>query len=229
MGTLVFSYGGLLFTRFVRRDTSLFLTPFLIAILAVRGRAPWLYQRFCRESADMLLLKRSAERFEFTHRLLRDHFALREFEQILHGAQYDVLAAAIERLAHLGESSLDTLSELARHSEPSVRRAAVAGLGSLRMPRVATLLARILSTEMEPSVRAEAKEMLSRLPRQEVFDTFMLVFEEEDETEKLAVLAALSPWVDNGDILAMGLLKKAMADPSPQVSQAASKAWEDME
>jgi DNA polymerase III delta prime subunit len=109
-----------------------FLRPIVTTLLAIRGRLPWRYQRFVTYATEILLLRRTGEECGFAHRLLRDHFALRQLVPLLVDDRLEVRVDAVQRIAAQGESSLDALRELMSHPDPAVREAAVTSLEGLK-------------------------------------------------------------------------------------------------
>jgi hypothetical protein len=65
---------------------------------------------FCKEA---FLLKQSSQECEFTHRLLRDYFALRELRPTLSASDKRRRLEAIRFLGYQGEAALDVLTEFA--------------------------------------------------------------------------------------------------------------------
>jgi energy-coupling factor transporter ATP-binding protein EcfA2 len=201
----------------------LFLQPLLTPLLVARGHAPWRYARFVRCAAAMLLLKKVGEEYEFTHRLLRDHFALRELVSHLYGERHEVRVAEVPRIAALGESSLGVLEELARDPDPTIRKAAVAGLCalSLLLPRVPLLLGTLFIRETDQAVRAQIGAHLAGLPRKTVKALLNQALEEDDADLRDAVVVILRAQRQEGRVL----LRMAMAHPDPAMASAARRIF----
>jgi HEAT repeat protein/DNA polymerase III delta prime subunit len=136
------------------------INPFLFAVLSLQRRVPLYFGRFIEYAVGAMLLKRSGEEYEFVHRLLRDHFAVREQIPFLYTTDGRARPEVIERLSLLGEASLDSLAGLTLHPDESIRLAAVAGLERITTPGVTPVLARVVSRDGAPGVRARAVRAL---------------------------------------------------------------------
>ncbi len=113
-------------------------------ILKVRREVPWFFKRFLNTMRNTLLLKSVSTNHEFVHRLLRDHFAIRELIPQLGTGDMQNRTRSIQRLALQGESSIDTLAALLHDSHAQIREAAVIGLTKTGMPAIVPILIDIL-------------------------------------------------------------------------------------
>jgi HEAT repeat protein len=112
---------------------------------------------------DAFLLKETSQEFEFTHRLLRDYFALRELRPSINSPHRERRLETIHTLGYQGESALDVLVELAGQSDPSVRAAALSGISHISSP-IATECFRQHVNDAVPEVRRAFIRGMYNLP-----------------------------------------------------------------
>jgi HEAT repeat protein len=130
--------------------------PVMKVMIACTGGLPLRFTRFLDYAADAVLLKRSGSDLEFIHRLLRDHFALRELRQSWQNSRSkSQRLETIPSIGLQGESGFDWLEELARDAYPLVREAAVLALGAVGGPTILAPI-EIAITDPEPAVRRAA-------------------------------------------------------------------------
>ena len=134
------------------------------SVLTVKRSIPANCHRLLNYAISALLLKRVGTEYEFIHRLLRDHFAIRELVPTLGGnTELKDRIQSIERLSFQGESAFDTLAALTQDQDPLIREAAIEGLGRVAIPEVVPLL----QTALEDSsiqVRKAVIKNLGKLP-----------------------------------------------------------------
>ncbi|MGH8187196.1 MAG: HEAT repeat domain-containing protein, partial [Steroidobacteraceae bacterium] len=116
------------------------LTPCLGFLLALTRRLPFRRTHFLSFAREAVLLQQSGAETEFTHRLLRDYFALRELLPRVSSSHHDRLET-IRSLGYQGESALDVLHDLSTDIDPRVRAAAIIGLSHISSPVVLRYLA----------------------------------------------------------------------------------------
>jgi HEAT repeat protein/Cdc6-like AAA superfamily ATPase len=200
------------------------LNPCVLAVLVSGRRLPVRLTRFLEYASDVLLLHRSGGDYEFVHRLLRDHFALRSLTPRIFEGTGRNGPAVVAKIALLGDTSLAVLSEFATHPDPAIREAAVVGLGDLRLPQAAPLLKRILSSEGLASVRCRTVESLGKTPLEEGRDAWELSFRDPAPDVRSAAAKALGR-VKPAELVKerylLELLQGALRDPSEQVVRAA--------
>ena len=204
-----------LFESLSERLDGWLLEPCLRLFLFARGALPLRFQALVDYSQETKLLKRASEGFEFIHRLLRDHFAIRRLTPQLRDERGAVRLDVLEQLSRQGESSLDALGQLARHSDAAVRSAAVTGLGRLATPRVVPLLAGLLVQEPDPAVRAALVAGLGEQPESQTSGLFETAQRDASPVVRKAVLAALERqrWIDP----TTSWMAHALADPDREV------------
>jgi hypothetical protein len=97
----------------------------VLNVLVVSGALPWRFRRFLNFSDDALLLKRAGNDYEFVHRLLREHFALRDYLPLMHADDEATRLELVKSLAILGDDAAEPLRHISQH-DPSeaVRQAA---------------------------------------------------------------------------------------------------------
>jgi DNA polymerase III delta prime subunit len=221
-GTYLLPYVGRFFVGAARRwTTQFFLQPLLVAVLGARGCTSWRPSGFVRFAAEALLLRKAGEEYEFMHRLLRDHFALRELVPLLYNEPYKTRIEAVQQIAARGESSLDVLGELALHSDPAIRQAAVTGLGTLQLPRVTLLFGKLLTGETDPNVSAQVAKCLAEQPRKETDAFLRETLKEEVVSIRSALVAVLAARGKGGS----EFLQEAMADQDPVLAKAAARMY----
>jgi len=116
----------------------------LLRVLWLGRQAPWNYRAFLNYCADTVLLKDASGEYEFVHRMLRDHFAVRKLMRELTRASTEAQRKLVGRLSLQGEAAFETLKSLAVYPDATIRSAAVTGLGRIGIPAVVPLLADIL-------------------------------------------------------------------------------------
>jgi HEAT repeat protein/DNA polymerase III delta prime subunit len=127
-------------------------------LLCGRAVVPLRFRRFIDYCKEVMLLKDVPSGYEFMHRLLRDHFAIRDLIPRLSVSSGRAKLRIIEQLSLQGESSLDALSDLSSHNDPEVRAAAATGLGRVPSTQVPFLLMDILRKDTSGLVRSAAVE-----------------------------------------------------------------------
>lgn len=145
----------------------IFLSPCTLAIVAVSGRFPSRARRFVAFAQDAFLLKKSSKETEFTHRLLRDYFAMQQLLPSVRSENRLARLASIRALGYQGESALDFLSELSDNENESIRAAAVSGISHIASPTSISCLERHLN-DRGTEVRKVVIEALFRFPQTEM-------------------------------------------------------------
>lgn len=174
-----------------RLAEKLLLNPALELILLARGDICPRYRAFLRHAADSLLLKRAGAEYEFVHRLLRDHFAIRELIPALFNASGDDQLRIINQLSRQGDSGYDALSGLITYPDSRVRTAAVQGLGRIGIPKVLAVFRRILAEDSDAEVRAAVMRSLERFPVVDLIDILQLGAADSSPTVRAATMSAL--------------------------------------
>lgn len=154
-------------------------------LLALSRRLPVAFGRFVFSSTDAFLLKRSGQEIEFSHRLIRDYFALRELLPRLDaGASNRV--QVIRSLGFQGEAALDLLQEEIQSEDGATRAAAVEALSHIASPASVTSLQKAVA-DVSLEVRLSLLRTLDRLPleSQVEFLKDMLPLSPRDEMEAL--------------------------------------------
>ena len=207
--------------RWVDRHLS---SPCVLIALVCMRQLPMALQRFLDYAVETLLLQRSAEGYQFTHRLLRDHFALRGLIPIAIAAQADDRPRIIARLSSLGEASLPVLTELSAHPDTAIREAAVTGLGNLRTPAAIPPLEQILSSEEAARVRCRAAAALGDLSPASTHDAWSLALRDRSPAVRAAAAKAIGDMKATavvGERFLLESLQGALRDPSEQVVRSA--------
>lgn len=202
-------------------------SPCVLAILAWRRQLPARLPKFLEYASEVFLLQRSGGDYEFVHRLLRDHFALRSLTPILFRGDGRDRGTTIAKISLLGDASFAALSELATHPDPAIREVAVEGLGNLRLAEAAPVLRRILSSESLPSIRCRIVESLGKTPLEEGREVWDLSFGDPSSDVRSAAAKALGrmePTELVKQCFLLELLQVAVKDSSEQVVRAAITA-----
>ncbi|MET0648250.1 MAG: HEAT repeat domain-containing protein [Pyrinomonadaceae bacterium] len=190
------------------------LNPALKLVLLTGGHICPRYRAFLRHAADALLLKRAGAEYEFVHRLLRDHFAIRELIPALFGASGDEQLRIINQLSRQGDSGFDALSGLITYPDSRVRVAAVQGLGRIAIPKVLAVVRRILAEDTDAEVRAAALWSLQKFPPLELVDIYRLGAADVSPKVRASTLASLKMAYNVGEGLSeyRSMLRELVAD-----------------
>jgi HEAT repeat protein len=158
--------------------------------LAAMRALPFNGERFIKFTTETFLLKRSGSEVEFTHRLLRDYFALRELLPEVK-SESEKRTKAIASLGYQGEAALDLLVELAAEANTRVRASALTAISLIAAP-ITTACIEAYVNDQEKEVRRAVVGALKRL--------------QEDDMARL--LNTMTPLSDGSDIEAL-LLQRA--------------------
>jgi adenylate kinase family enzyme len=170
---------------FLGLESTLLRVGLKLVLFACR-KGPLDDARFRAFAVDSFLLKKTSAEYEFVHRLLRDHFALRT---LVPSIQVDKSGAInqIRALGYQGESAVDFLIELSKDDDPEVRAAAVWGLGHIPLP-VVTQCFQSHVGDKHPSVRIALLESLSRVADTAASDLIVQMDPLHDGSEMSALL-----------------------------------------
>ncbi len=160
-------------------------------LLWITAAVPLRLTRFLHYCHQVMLLERRTGKYEFVHRLLRDHFAIRALVPGLSAASAEKRLRVIEQLSLQGESSFDALVDLTEHTDPEMRSAAAVGLGRIPSPASPEALVRILTEDRDPRVRAaviEGSRPLADEPARELLEIGAV---DPDANVRRAVIRAL--------------------------------------
>jgi HEAT repeat protein len=157
-------------------------------VLFVTRSAPLRYQCFLDHCADAVLLTKAGNaEYEFVHRMLRDHFAVRALTRALAGAGTDTQVQIVSRLALQGESAFETLRNLSVYPDRAIRRAAVAGLARLGLPACVPLL-EAAQRDPDPFVRRVVPGSLARISEDDAYRLLALAACDSNPDVRLATL-----------------------------------------
>ena len=118
------------------RESTYFLSPMLRKLNGIFTAQPLWDKRFYSHCQQRLLLKYSTGDFEFTHRLLRDYFSLRELQPGLHSTNMKLKIESIRNLGFQGDAGIDALIEFSKHRNTRIRAAAQWAFGRIASPTV---------------------------------------------------------------------------------------------
>ncbi|MEM8723423.1 MAG: HEAT repeat domain-containing protein, partial [Cyanobacteria bacterium P01_G01_bin.39] len=159
------------------------------SVLTVNRSIPANCNRLLNYAISALLLKRVGTEYEFIHRLLRDHFAIRELVPTLGGnTELTERIQSIERLSFQGESAFDTLVALTQDQDPLIREAAIKGLGRVAIPEVVPLL-QIALEDSSIQVRKAVIKNLGKLPEKDSEMILSKALENQDLSVQLLSLS----------------------------------------
>jgi HEAT repeat protein len=153
---------------------------------------PMKRRQFFRSAADAFLLKVSGQDYEFVHRLLRDHFALRQLLPKLRSGEAGRFETILA-LGYQGESALDLLVDLARNGEPKARAAAISALRHIPS-LTATQCFRAAIDDRDPDVRFALIRAILELPSEECIKLFKEIRPLGDGTEMKAFVSLPSKY-----------------------------------
>lgn len=195
----------------------LFLNPLTTITLAFRGDACFKYKTFLNYAVHAMLLKRAGVDYEFVHRLLRDHFAIRELVPLL-GTTGETQLRVISQLSRQGESGFDALSNLITDPDSRVRQVSVEGLGRIATPKVLSVFKETL-TDVDPEVRCTVLRNLQKLDSDSARSILRIGFNDRSPIVRREAIRAM-----NGRGEASRdeyLLRLALQDPDDGVFQEA--------
>ncbi len=174
----------------VARILELFLlNPLLRVTLAIAKKICFRYQSFLDYATDTMLLKRVGTEYEFVHRLLRDHFAIRELIPALYQAEGEKRIAVIQRLSRQGDSSFDALANLTTHADSHIRRAAIEGLGRIGIPKVVSIMQERVRIDPDENVRAAVVQSLFKFKTEEKYQIFIAAMRDPSPEVRRATVA----------------------------------------
>ena len=168
----------------------LLLNPLLRVMLPLVNKTCFRYRSFLDYAADTMLLKHVGTEYEFVHRLLRDHFAIRELIPALSQAEGEKRIAIIQRLSRQGDSSFDALANLTTHSDSLIRRAAIEGLGRIAIPKVLPIMLERIQQDPDEEVRSAVVQSLRKIPSVEKIRVFRLAMRDTSPEVRRSVVAA---------------------------------------
>ncbi len=175
-------------------------------VLAINGSIPAHCNRFLNYTISAVLLKPVGTEYQFVHRLLRDHFAIRELVPIVMNvnAELKERLQRIEQLSFQGESAFYTLASLAQEQNLCIREAAIEGLGRVAIPEVVPLLQAALENS-SIQVRETVIKGLGKLPAKD---------------SEILLSKALKDSVLSVQLLAVSIGRERNLDLEEQVEQA---------
>lgn len=138
------------------------LGPASLVALCILRRSPLRWSRFLRYSHGALLLKNSSHEIEFTHRRLRDYFALRELLPRLQQDDPEQKLAAITALRYQGEAAIELLADYIQLGSAELQCTAIESLVHIRCPEADAELALALR-HPQPKVRTAVVHSLRHL------------------------------------------------------------------
>jgi hypothetical protein len=189
------------------------LAPLARVILAATGRLPLRLRSFLRYGGQALVLKPLRRELEFSHRLLRDYFALRELVPRLRVAPPEERLEIIGALGYQGAAAIDTLAELSRHGPLEDRVAAVKALARISAPEVIELI-RIAMRDPNREIRAAAVMSAANLPETVQSEIVALAADDADFEVQAALFTIASPTLReklaSRHVLVPGLLRHAL-------------------
>jgi len=128
------------------------LSPWLRVTLVLRRELPARWSRFAEHAGQALLLKRSGT-VEFTHRRLRDYFALLKLQPALDAPDPLVRKAALDGLGYQGAAAIDALAEYAFGGDRETRIVALTALARISSPETEPHLERAFA-DPDPAIQA---------------------------------------------------------------------------
>jgi HEAT repeat protein/MFS family permease len=166
------------------------LSPVATKAVALTGEIPFGFRTFLDYATDALLLKRSAGKVEFMHRILRDYFAMRELLPGLNSASVGRRLEVTRSLGYQGESALPWLADFLRDPDPLIREAAASAVGSIASSDSPALIEVALSDPVAAVRKAGVLNLLN-LRRQDQERLSLLMIEERDPEVLWALLEVI--------------------------------------
>ncbi len=133
------------------------LSPILRLLFFFNGVLAMNSNHFAKFCGQALLIKQLPLELEFSHRMLRDYFALINLQSKLHGNDISRRHEAIISLGFQGEAAIDALAELLKDGDVTIRSASVSGLGRIASPAVIPYI-EVAIKDKEPNIRKCAVE-----------------------------------------------------------------------
>lgn len=182
-----------LYTRVVDHlDNSvnrLFLTPIAWFVLAAMQRWPWRRRRFVSYCAASLILRHSSG-YEFSHRRLRDYFAVQRLLPILQSDVQEHRLSAIDSLSYQGEAAIETLVDLIREGPQVISVAAATALGRIASPEAVAGI-NVALQHADPGVRCAMLGHLENIEPKKAEALLVEALEDEHPDVLAAALRAL--------------------------------------
>jgi HEAT repeat protein/energy-coupling factor transporter ATP-binding protein EcfA2 len=167
------------------------LNPALKILLSFLGSIPFGYENFLVYATETLFIKQVGKDYEFIHRLLKDHFAIRK---LVPNLRYEVNTQtkikSIQQMSLQGESAFDTLAELLRDANPHIREAAIEGLGRIAIPEVLPVFREALN-DSSIVVKLSVVRNLDKLERSDSQSIFKHALSDVDLEVRLAVITQI--------------------------------------
>jgi HEAT repeat protein/DNA polymerase III delta prime subunit len=172
----------------------LVLDPILKLILVVRNSICFRYKQFLKYATNTMLLKEVGIEYEFVHRLLRDHFALRELLPQLYGSEGEQRLKIIQGLSKQGDSSFDALVSLVTNSDQRVRSAAIEGLGQIAIPKVFPIMQDRIENDPDEKVRVSVVQSVRKFggEQEQIYDRAI-----QDSSPQVRLAAVVASFDDN--------------------------------
>lgn len=187
-GVMLFHFGWFR-AEAARAAEWLLLNPLLRVMLALGRRTCLRYGAFLDYAAETMLLKHVGTEYEFVHRLLRDHFAVRELIPLLRQAEGEKRIAVIQRLSRQGDSSFEALANLTEHPEANVRCAAIEGLGRIAIPAVLAIMEERILKDSDEGVRSAVVQSLGKFKNEKQKELFDLAMRDASVEVRRAAVA----------------------------------------
>jgi HEAT repeat protein len=164
------------------------LNPVLKTLLSFLGSIPFDYEIFLVYATETLFIKQVGKDYEFIHRLLRDHFAIRKLVPNLRDeVNTQTKIKSIQQMSLQGESAFDTLAELLRDANPHIRAAAIEGLGRIAIPEVVPVFREALN-DSSIVVKLSVVRSLDKLEWSDSHSIFEHALSDLDLEVRLAVI-----------------------------------------
>ncbi|CAN5818068.1 hypothetical protein BH10BAC2_BH10BAC2_26840 [soil metagenome] len=135
-----------LFTAFVLKHAyDEFANWVTIMYLKFRGKLPCRLHHFLTRSVSQLLLQKNNHEYEFIHRRIRDHFAIRLIGPLIHSVNDKKRIELARQLLVFNDASCDILLELVNDNDPTIRHICITGLKEIGSNATAKGLVQILT------------------------------------------------------------------------------------
>jgi hypothetical protein len=147
--TLALGFGAmvgvsLLFSFVLKRGYLEFANWATLIMLKLQGKLPLRLGRFLKNAENDLLMSRNGREHQFSHRLIRDHYAIHDLVPQLATDDDAVRLQAVRKLLGLNDASCDILLELIDDHSAEIRYSCIEGLGKIGNLKSANGLTRIM-------------------------------------------------------------------------------------
>jgi HEAT repeat protein len=178
-----------LFLTILSDVDQLILQPALKVVLKLSGKIPIHFFRFLYYAKNTLLLQEVNGKYEFTHLLLKNHFAISDFLVLLNSASSAECINILNALAHQGIAALEIIQGYIGHTDFALSKIAIKNISLLPSRAVLPILLTVLDTEKNIVLRSAT---LEGLPYMYSEDAILLLEKAIDDANDVIALQAIT-------------------------------------